>query len=209
VLRLGLTGGIGSGKSTVASFLKKWGAAVMDADVISRNLTAAGGLAIPEITRVFGAGFITPEGALDRTVMRDLVFADHGAKKKLEAILHPRVGAEIAWRADAAFSTGSPCLVYDIPLLVESPHWRNKVDHVLVIDCSHEVQIARVRARSGLDAAAIESIIAGQATRRERLQAADSVICNELVGIRELESLAAQLWQWPAPASPVSHRNLA
>lgn len=176
---VGLTGGIGSGKSTVAALLAQLGAAIMDADAIARQLTAPGGLAMPAIARRFGADFVTAEGALDRDRMRDLAFKDPGAKLNLEAIIHPLVAEETRRQVGAAEHAGYPCLVFDVPLLVESASWRQKVDHVLVVDCLEETQIARVMARNGFKRAAVEAIIAAQSSRLRRLQAADSVIFNE------------------------------
>jgi dephospho-CoA kinase len=176
--RLGLTGGIGSGKSTVADLLHSRGAVVIDADAISRNLTAPGGLAIKPIVESFGPGFITTEGALDRDKMRQASYADVHARRRLEAIIHPLVGSDMERHEDAAIQSGCGCIVFDIPLLVESRHWRQKVDQVLVVDCLAEVQIARVFARSGLARAMVEKIIASQVSRAQRLRAADLVIFN-------------------------------
>jgi dephospho-CoA kinase len=191
-LRVGLTGGIGSGKSTVLAMLAQLGAATVDADAISRATTAAGGAAIAEIERVFGAQFITAERALDRDRMRAHTFSNAQARKQLEAIIHPLVGAESAKQVEAALARGTKCVVFDIPLLVESGRWRQQVDRVLVIDCSPETQVARVMQRSGLDADAVRAIIATQATRAQRLAAADIVICNEHLS---LEHLAAEVRQ--------------
>lgn len=176
VLRVGLTGGIGSGKSTVAGMLAECGAVVIDSDAISRQLTAPGGAAIDQIAAQFGAHFITPEGALDRDRMRQLVFSDAQAKKQLEVIVHSLVGAETDRQAARA---GSACTVFDVPLLVESGRWRQKVDQVLVVDCSEELQIERVMARSGWTREAVEQVMAGQASRGQRLAAADVCIYND------------------------------
>lgn len=175
-LRVGLTGGIGSGKSTVAQVLADCGAAVIDSDAISRLVTAPGGVAIDLIARQFGAQFITPEGALDRDVMRKLVFADAGAKKQLESIVHPLVGEEAARQAARA---DSACIVFDVPLLVESGRWRQRVDQVLVVDCSEATQISRVMARNGWTREAVERVMASQASRDQRLAAADICIYND------------------------------
>jgi dephospho-CoA kinase len=185
-LRVGLTGGIGSGKSTVLAMLAQHGAAAIDADAISRGTTAAGGAAIAEIERTFGPGFITAERALDRERMRAQTFADPEARRKLEAIIHPLVGAESARQVEAALAAGANCIVFDIPLLVESGRWRQQVDRVLVVDCAVATQIARVMQRSGLAEDAVRAIIAAQATREQRLAAADLVICNEGLSIGEL-----------------------
>jgi dephospho-CoA kinase len=192
VTRLGLTGGIGSGKSTVASMLAGFGAAVIDADAIARHTTAPGGAAIDSIRDAFGAEFINPEGALDRERMRALAFADTEARKRLEAIVHPLVGLETARQAQSAIDAGHRCIVHDIPLLVESAHWRQRVDQVLVVDCTPELQIERTMQRSGLTRPAIEKIIASQASREVRLSAADMVIFN--VGL-SLDELALEVQQ--------------
>jgi dephospho-CoA kinase len=188
--RVGLTGGIGSGKSTVLAMLAELGAAVIDADAISRSTTAAGGAAIAPIARKFGAGFITSEGALDRERMRTHAYANPQARKQLEDIIHPLVGAESAQQVEAALAANARCIVFDIPLLVESGRWRQQVDHVLVVDCAPETQVARVVQRSGLAPDAVRAIIAAQATRAQRLAAADTVICNEGLS---MEQLAAQV----------------
>lgn len=193
VFRLGLTGGIGSGKSTVASFLAELGAAVVDADAIARSVTAAGGPSIEPIRATFGNKMITPDGALDRQEMRSLVFADGNARQRLEAIVHPLVGRETQRQADAAVAHGHRCLVFDVPLLVESPHWRRQVDAVLVVDCSEPTQINRVMARNQLDASAVQAIIQAQAPRLRRLQAADAVICNDGITLMDLRSQVAAL----------------
>ncbi|MBB1074908.1 dephospho-CoA kinase [Rhodoferax sp. 4810] len=188
VFRLGLTGGIGSGKSTVAAFLADLGAAVMDADAIARAVTAPGGLAIPLIRDAFGSDMITADGALNRERMRSLAFADASARKRLETIIHPLVGQETGRQADAATATGHRCLVFDVPLLVESAHWRAKVDAVLVVDCSAQTQVQRVMARSQLDAAAVQAIIAAQSPRLRRLQAADAVVFNDSISLLDLRA---------------------
>jgi dephospho-CoA kinase len=195
VLRVGLTGGIGSGKSTVLAMLAQLGAAVIDADAISRSTTAAGGAAITEIEKTFGPGFITADRALDRERMRAHTFADAAARKRLESIIHPLVGAESARQVQAALAANAPCIVFDIPLLVESGRWRQQVDRVLVIDCSIETQLARVMQRSGLTEEAVRSIIAAQATRSERLAAADMVICNDGLSLEQLADEVKQAAQ--------------
>ncbi len=190
---VGLTGGIGSGKSTVAALLARLGAAVIDADAIARQLTAPDGLAMPAIAQQFGPDFVTPKGALNRDRMRALAFTDPGAKKNLEAIIHPLVAEETARQTGAAEQAGHPCLVFDVPLLVESARWRQKVDHVLVVDCLPETQITRVMARNGLTRAAVEAIIAAQSQRLRRLQAADSVIFNDGLTLQGLSAEVAML----------------
>jgi dephospho-CoA kinase len=185
-LRLGLTGGIGSGKSTVAALLAHSGAAVIDADAISRAATGVGGLAIDALREAFGATMLTADGALDREQMRGLVFSDPPAKARLEGIVHPLVGLAIAEEARQADRAGARCIVFDIPLLVESPHWRTALDRVLVVDCTEETQVHRVGARNGLPADAARKIIAAQAPRLLRLRAADAVIFNDGITIRDL-----------------------
>ncbi|MDO8279302.1 MAG: dephospho-CoA kinase [Burkholderiaceae bacterium] len=192
-LRIGLTGGIGSGKSTVAAMLAAEGAAVIDADAIARSVTAVGGVAIAPIASEFGPGFITAAGALDRDRMRELAYADTTARKRLEAIVHPLVGEETERQSAQALARGSRCLVFDIPLLVEGGRWRQRLDQVLVVDCPEETQVARVMARSGLTREAVLAIIASQASRAQRLAAADVVIYNEGLSLDALraEALAA------------------
>ncbi|MDD2926513.1 dephospho-CoA kinase [Rhodoferax sp.] len=184
--RLGLTGGIGSGKSTVAAVLAELGAAVIDADALARSVTAPGGLAIAAIRQVFGDDFITEAGALDRDRMRTLAYADTSARQRLEAIIHPLV-SQATWRqASVAEASGHACLVFDVPLLVESAHWRRKVDQVLVVDCDAETQISRVMTRSALERSAVQAIIAAQASRERRLKAADAVIYNDGISLAVL-----------------------
>lgn len=192
MVRLGLTGGIGSGKSTVATMLQALGAALVDADAISRGTTAAGGAAIDAIRLAFGPEYIDPHGALDRDRMRNASFADPQMRARLEAIIHPLVGEESARREAAAVASGAGCVVFDIPLLVESGKWRRKVDAVLVVDCTADIQIARVMARSALARAAVEQIIASQASRAQRLAAADMVLFNAGISLAELEALVGQ-----------------
>lgn len=185
-LRLGLTGGIGSGKSTIASFLSHLGAAVIDADAISRSTTACGGDAIDAIRKEFGTQFINTEGALNRDAMRSLAYADIGARKRLEAIIHPLVGHEIRRQASEATASGKTCIVFDIPLLVESTYWRQEVDKVLVVDCTPDIQIERVMSRSALTCEAVEKIMASQSSRETRLRAADYVIYNAGISLKQL-----------------------
>ena len=190
VPRIGLTGGIGSGKSTVAGMLADCGAAVVDADAISRQTTAANGAAMAAIKQIFGQSFITPGGALDRDVMRQLVFSDSAAKLRLEAIIHPLVTAETARQVRTAESAGARYIVFDVPLLVESGRWRRQVDQVLVVDCTEERQISRVMARNGWTREAVLKVMAGQASRAQRLAAADICIYNETLSLAELADLA-------------------
>ena len=195
-LLLGLTGGIGSGKSTVAGFLAKaHGAAIVDADAISRNTTAARGSALSAIADAFGAHLINEDGALDRAAMRDLVFTDPGARQRLEAIIHPLVSDETDRQAAAAHAAGAPLIVFDVPLLVESgPRWRARVDRVMVVDCDAETQVERVIARNQLPRDQVEGILAAQAGRPQRLACADVVIFNGAG--TDLAQLGAQVDIW-------------
>ncbi len=186
-LRVGLTGGIGSGKSTVLQMLVAQGATAIDADAISRSLTATGGAAIPALAQHFGARFVGADGALDRALMREQAYADPEARKALEAILHPLIGADIDRQVQAAQDAGSSCLVFDVPLLVESGGWRQQLDQIAVVDCSVATQIARVVARSALQPREVEAIIAAQAPRMLRLAAADVVLCNEGITLAQLQ----------------------
>jgi dephospho-CoA kinase len=190
--RIGLTGGIGSGKSTVLQMLADLGAAAIDADAISRATTAIGGAAIPAIGERFGADFITPEGALDRDRMRQHAYADPQARKQLEDIIHPLVGLESTRQVEAALAGGARCIVFDIPLLVESGRWRAQVDQVLVVDCSPQTQVDRVVARSALTPEQVRAIMSAQATREQRLAAADVVICNEGLSLEQLRDKVVQ-----------------
>ena len=188
-VRLGLTGGIGSGKSTVAAFLAQAGAAVMDADAISRTLTQAGGLAIPAILAEFGETLITPDGAMNRDAMRALVFSNPLTKRQLEAIIHPLVAQALQAQTQAAMEAGKHCLVFDVPLLVESgERWRRQVDWVCVVDCQTETQIQRVMARNSLVRPEIEAIMAQQASRAQRLAHADVVIYNDGLDLDQLQT---------------------
>ena len=178
--RIGLTGGIGSGKSTVAGMLAERGAAVIDADAISRGLTAQGGRAIAEIRRLFGDHLIGPDGAMDRQAMRQRVFADPQALQQLEGIIHPLVAQITHEQVQAAMAQGTRCIVHDIPLLVEAgTRWRMQVDRIVVVDCEPATQRERVIARSGLAAEEVERIIGQQASRQQRLACADLVIFNQ------------------------------
>ena len=193
MIRLGLTGGIGSGKSTVATMLVDGGATLIDADAISRATTAAGGAAIAQIAAQFGAQAITPEGAMNRDAMRQRVFADPRARLRLEAIIHPLVSVESARLAEQARLAGSALLVFDIPLLVESKRWRQQLGQIMVVDCDEDTQISRVVARSGWTPDTVEKIMAHQATRAQRLAAADIVIYNQDLMLGELALQVAQI----------------
>ncbi len=192
-IRLGLTGGIGSGKSTVAAMLARLGATLIDADAISRASTAAGGSAIAALRGAFGAEFVAADGAMDRDRMRALVFSDPGAKARLEAIIHPLVRAEIDRRI-ACVAPGSVALL-DLPLLAESPAWRERCDLVWVVDCTPETQIRRVVARNGWSRHQVEAVLAAQASREQRLAIADEVIDNDETSIEALETQVRQQWR--------------
>ena len=202
MLRIGLTGGIGSGKSTVAALLAGHGAVLIDTDAIARALTLLGGEAIAPIAQAFGDAAIAADGALDRAWMRERVFADPAAKRRLEAILHPLIGAECDRRAAA--NAAAPALVFDVPLLVESGRWRARVDRVLVVDCREATQRERVMARSGWPPAQVDAVIAQQASRLLRRAAADAVLFNDGLSREALAAEVGALWSlWNnAPRSP-------
>lgn len=173
---VGLTGGIGSGKSTVANLFAAAGAAVIDTDVISHRLTAADGEAIAPIRTSFGAEFILPNGAMNRPRMREAVFADPAAKARLEGILHPLIRQQTE---RAALDAQGAYLIFVIPLLVELGVWRERVSRILVVDCSEQTQIERVMQRNALSKAQVQAIMANQATRAARLAIADDVVDND------------------------------
>ena len=186
VVRVGLTGGIGSGKSTVAAMLQALGAEVIDADAISRTLTASGGAAIPSIAAVFGVDVIDSHGAMDRVKIREIVFNDASAKSRLENVLHPLIRQEMLFRANSPSLHSASCIVFDIPLFVESGAWNKFVDLVLVVDCTAQIQLARVQARSELPLPLIEKIVSTQASREVRLQVADIVLFNDTCSLEQL-----------------------
>ncbi len=190
---IGLTGGIGSGKSTVAAMFAACGAVVVDADALSRQLTATGGAAMAPIARAFGERFVSVEGALDRALMRELVFAEPAAKLRLEAILHPLIAAETARVSAAAEAAGSACLLFDVPLLVESSRWRPLMHQVIVVDCPEARQLSRVMARSGWTDEAVRRVMAAQASRLQRLAAADVCIFNDQLSLDELAAQVREL----------------
>lgn len=200
-LRVGLTGGIGSGKSTVAAALARRGALVVDTDAIARQLTAPGGAALPAIAGAFGAAMIDPAtGALDRARMRTEVFASPAAKLRLEAILHPLIGAQAL--ACAAEAGAAQPVVFDVPLLAESAHWRQRVDRVLVVDCDESLQVERVMQRSGWAEAEVRRVLAQQAPRAARRAIADAVLVNQGLDLAALDAAVGRLcghW-WPQAA---------
>lgn len=175
-LVIALTGGIGSGKSTVASMLGELGASIVDTDAIAHRLTAPGQPGARAIGKQFGAGYLRADGALDRDRMRQLVFSDPAAKKKLEAILHPMIRAEVNAAVHAA---QAPYVVIVVPLLIETGAYRDLARRILVIDCSEQQQMARVLRRNGFTADAAQAIMASQVSRAERLGHADDVVRNE------------------------------
>ncbi|WP_079416858.1 dephospho-CoA kinase [Thiomonas intermedia] len=175
-LRVGLTGGIGSGKSAAADLFAAHGAVIVDADVIAHELTSSGGAAMPALVEAFGPDIRDNTGALDRAAMRQRAFADPEARALLESILHPRIGSVMR---QAAAERPGDYLVLVVPLLVEHlDRWRPQIDRLCVVDCPPEVQLARVQARSGLAAEMIEAIMSTQATRAQRLAVADDVLDN-------------------------------
>jgi len=177
-LVVGLTGGIGSGKSTVADLLVGMGAALVDTDRIAHELTASGGAAIEAIRAAFGDTVIAPDGSMDRAAMRCLAFSDAGARRRLEAILHPMIRARTDAAVAEAIAGGAPYVLVAVPLLVESGAAQGRFDRVLVVDCPPAVQVERVMRRSGLAQEQVEAILAAQASREARLAAADDVVDN-------------------------------
>ena len=173
---VGLTGGIGCGKTTVADMFGALGASIVDTDQIAHALTAPHGAAMPALLAEFGADFAAPDGALDRAKMRQLVFSDPGARARLEAILHPRIREATA--AAAAIASGA-YVIFVVPLLIESGTWADRVTRVLAIDCPEDMQVARVMARNGLTEEQVRAIMAAQVTRAQRLAAADDVVVND------------------------------
>ena len=196
-IHIGLTGGIGSGKSTVAQCLVDCGAHLVDTDAIARSLTLPGGLAMPALGAAFGATVVAPDGSLDRACMRHLAFADDAARARLEAILHPLIGQEALRQATQA--AGRP-VVFDVPLLAESAHWRQRVDRVLVIDCLEATQVQRVSQRPGWTDAAARAVMARQASRADRRSVADAVIHNDHISLEHLAAEVRALWAlWNNP----------
>ena len=188
---IGLTGGIGSGKSTVARLLAQHGALIVDTDAIARELTQAKGAAMPALVQAFGPAVAAADGSLDRDRMRRLAFEDPGAKARLEAVLHPLIGERARQQAAQA---GSRPVVFDVPLLTESAHWRQRVQRVLVIDCSEATQVQRVLQRPGWDEAAARRVIAQQAPRAKRRAVADAIIHNEGLTLPALALQVERLW---------------
>lgn len=200
---VGLTGGIGSGKTTIADLFAAHAVALVDTDVIAHRVTAPGGAAMPLIESTFGARFVAPDGSLDRAKMRALVFSDDTAKARLEGIVHPLIRAETERECDAA---KGPYVVVVVPLLVESGNWKSRVDRVLVVDCSVETQIARVMRRNAFSRDQVQAIVDRQATREQRLAAADDVIVNDDASLdtlaREVRRLHRHYIELARAASP-------
>jgi len=189
--RIGLTGGIGSGKSTVAALFREHGVAIIDCDVISHQLTQPNGMAIPVIHRTFGSRYIRASGALDRTLMRELIFSDRTAKRQLEDILHPMIREQIAVHIENVqkYDPAPPYLMIVIPLLFETLGYMELIQRTLVVDCEEITQITRTMRRSGLDEQSVRAIMASQIMRSIRLQQADDIICND----GDLENLSQQV----------------
>ena len=205
-LHIGLTGGIGSGKSTVARRLVELGAVLVDTDAIARALTAPGGAALPAIAQDFGPQAIGADGAMDRDWMRARAFADPAVKARLEAILHPLIGTTARAQAAAA---GGRTVVFDVPLLAESGHWRARVDRVLVIDCGEQTQVQRVMARNSWPEEAVRRVIAQQATREQRRAIADAVILNDGISLVQLQAEVDRVWdRWHGGDSSASGGGL-
>ena len=199
-MRIGLTGGIGSGKSTVARMLVELGALLVDTDAIARGLTAPGGAAMPGIAEAFGPEIVDSDGAMDRDRMRAIVFADPDAKRRLEAVIHPLIGRE-AERQAAVAQPGQP-VVFDVPLMAESGRWRDRVDRVLVVDCDESTQVERVMARNGWPVETVQRVIAQQATRAQRRAVADAVILNDGVILEALRDRVREVWRaWVGPVA--------
>lgn len=190
--RFGLTGGIGSGKSTVAQTLVACGAVLVDTDAIARVLTLPGGAALPALAAKFGPHLLGADGALDRMQMRAMAFANPAVKRQLEFILHPLIGQQAQQQADAA---GHRAVVFDVPLLAESAPWRARVQRVLVVDCSPATQVARVAQRPGWTAQQAQQVVQQQATRTQRRAVADAVIHNEGLTMAELQHEVQTLWR--------------
>ena len=195
---IGLTGGIGSGKTAVSDQLAKLGAGIVDTDLIAHLITAPKGIAIPLIEKQFGAEFISADGSLNRSKMRSLVFENPKARKILEAITHPLIREETTRQAVQLVKEGVPYLVFVVPLLIESSAWLGLIDRLVVVDCPEEMQIERVMHRSNLTRNEVERILAAQASRQERLSHADMVIENQdsLVDLAtEVQSLHQKILQ--------------
>ena len=192
--RVGLTGGIGSGKSTFGAVLQKRGAALVDSDQIARQVTGPGGAAIAAIVQRFGPEFVDDTGALGRGRMRELAYSAPDARTALEAIVHPLVSLHSSQQAQAAEDAGTRVIVFDVPLLVESGRWVQRLDTVIVIDCPPALQIQRVMSRSGLNRSTVEAIVAAQSPRNIRRASADIVVHNgDNCTLADLQKMAEQV----------------
>jgi dephospho-CoA kinase len=191
-LHIGLTGGIGSGKSTVATMLVACGAVLVDTDAIAHALTAPHGAALPALEREFGPEIIDADGAMDRARMRSLAFGDTSARRRLESILHPMIGHEAQRQAD--LSGGRP-VVFDVPLLSAASPWRQRVNRLLVVDCREDTQVQRVMQRSGWSAEQVQRVMEQQTPRAARRAIADAVIFNDGLALGALNAQVTVLWQ--------------
>jgi dephospho-CoA kinase len=191
-LHIGLTGGIGSGKSTVATMLVACGAVLVDTDAIAHALTAPQGKALPALAREFGPDIIGSDGAMDRARMRTLAFDDVSARRRLEAILHPMIGNEARRQAEQA---GDRPVVFDVPLLSAASPWRQRVQRLLVVDCSEDTQVQRVMQRSGWSAEQARRVMAQQVPRPARRAIADAVIFNDRLALDDLQVQVRALWR--------------
>jgi dephospho-CoA kinase len=191
-LRIGLTGGIGSGKSTVAAMWVACGAVLVDTDAIAHSLTAPGGAAVPALAREFGPDILAADGAMDRARMRAMAFGDPSARRRLESILHPMIGDEAQRQAGLA---GRRPVVFDVPLLSAASPWRQRVERLLVVDCSEDMQLRRVMQRSGWSAEQVQRVMAQQVPRAARRAIADAVIFNEGLALDALQAQVHALWQ--------------
>jgi dephospho-CoA kinase len=200
VFSVGLTGGIGSGKTTVANLFAERGASIIDTDQIAHQLTMPGGSAIPAIEAEFGPHFIASTGALDRARMREFIFSDPTAKQRLESILHPLIRA--ACEKEAKEANGA-YLMFVVPLLIESGNWRSRVSRILVVDCPEQQQLVRVMDRNGFSEGQVRAIMTAQASREDRLKAADDIVVNE----GDTAALMPQVERLHALYSELAHSN--
>lgn len=195
-LSIGLTGGIGSGKSTVASMLVACGGVLVDTDAIAHALTAPGGAALPALADAFGTDIIGADGAMDRARMRTLAFGDAAARQRLEGVLHPLIGTEA--ERQALLAAGRP-VIFDVPLLTAGSAWRRRVERLLVVDCAEDTQVERVMQRSGWSADQVRRVIAQQVSRSARRAIADAVIFNDGLSTAALQAQVQALWRhWNA-----------
>ncbi len=193
---IGLTGGIGSGKSTVAAMLVVCGAVLVDTDAIAHSLTAPAGAALPALVREFGPNIVGADGAMDRARMRALAFGDASVRRRLESILHPMIGDEA--QRQAALADSRPVL-FDVPLLSATSPWRQRVQRLLVVDCREETQVQRVMQRSGWSAEQVQRVMAQQVPRAARRALADAVVFNDGLGLEALLRQVQALWDHWGP----------